>query len=109
MAGLHVLNGVVGHGQNLFSNVKPEQFNEALKDSNGGRDLNPADLKALAGKYNRAQRIAGLAGLANEATTGAAIYTGNVGLGVLAIVLKFANMGVHGAIGVKQVKGMVGT
>lgn len=94
----------------LMSKVSPEQINELLKPSNGGKDLDPADAQMLAGKINTRARINSSILMGNAVACGAAIATGNLAAGIVALTLKAATIGsavITGAQTVRDIQGVL--
>ncbi|MBM3463921.1 MAG: hypothetical protein FJX76_17640 [Armatimonadetes bacterium] len=98
----NVVKGLAGAGAaiGLYRGIKavatsqtPAQINDALKEANGGRDLDPADAEKLAKSVNSRSHLGGIIGVGNSALTGAAIVTGNMALGLVALAVKFADIG----------------
>lgn len=88
-AAIGIYRGVAG----LVSNRSADEINNALKEANGGRDLAPGDAEYLASKVNTRSHIASAAGLGNSIASGAAIATGNMAAGLVALALKAVDLG----------------
>jgi hypothetical protein len=93
LGGVHVAIGAYKSVKGLATRISPQAVNDALKSQTGGRDLDPADAQALADKINARAKINSSISLANYVASGAAIYTGSVGAGLIALALKVGEIG----------------
>src|SRR5256885_359480 len=73
-AGVGVYRGV----KSIASHVSSEQVNAALKDANGGKDLDKNDSASLASNINTRAHLDGAVTTGSSLALGAAIVTGSV-------------------------------
>ena len=104
LGGVHVAVGTYKAVRGFATKVTPEVINEALKPQNGGKDLDPADAEMLASKINQRARITSSVALGNYIASGAAIATGNMAAGIVALALKVASVGTNVATAAQTVK-----
>jgi hypothetical protein len=95
-AGVSVALGVYSGVQGLRTKITPDLVNAALRDANGGHDLNPADAQELAGKFTKRLHMGAAISLATSFLSAGAILTGAQGLGIGAFAGQIGGLGYTG-------------